>query len=93
MPERNDFRVNRHPLPEQVQGLLADLDGFAAAPGGQQKEKIAELVPLVADASAQLKKLLVEDLAELNKRMNEVGIPHIVPKTSEHGSEGGRALH
>jgi photosystem II stability/assembly factor-like uncharacterized protein len=86
------FEWKPDPLPEQVQGLLSDLDGFAAAPGGQQKEKIAELTPLVADASAQLKKLVDEDLAQLNKKMNEAGVPHIVPKAPDHAHEGGGAL-
>jgi hypothetical protein len=67
------------PLPNQVQDLLGDLDGFAAAPGGQQKEKLAELIPLVSEASAQAKKLTEEELPALNKKMNEAGIPHIVP--------------
>src|SRR6267378_2927400 len=49
------FEWKPEPLPNQVQGLLQDLDGFAAAPGGQQKEKLAELGPLVSDASAQVK--------------------------------------
>ncbi len=66
------------PLPERTQDLLENLDGFVAVPGGQQKEKIAELAPLVAEASAQVRKLL-EDLAALNKKMNEAGIPHIAP--------------
>ena len=83
------FEWKPDPLPDQVQGLLSDLDGFAAAPGGQQKEKLAELAPLVADASAQLKKLIDEDLAQLNKKMNEAGVPHIVPKAPEHGHESG----
>jgi hypothetical protein len=50
-----------------------------AAPGGQQKEKLAELTPLVSEASAQVKKLAEEELPALNKKMNEAGIPHIVP--------------
>jgi photosystem II stability/assembly factor-like uncharacterized protein len=77
------------PLPDQVQSLLQDLDGFSAAPGGQQKEKLAELVPLVSDASAQVKKLIDEDLAALNKKMNDAGIPHIVPKPPEHRRDDG----
>jgi len=76
-------------LPDQIQGLLQDLDGFAAAPGGQQKEKLAELGPLVSEASAQLKKLMEEDLAALNKKMNDAGIPHIVPKSPERRTDGG----
>jgi hypothetical protein len=30
-----------------------------------------------------------EDLAALNKKMNEAGIPHIVPKPPEHHRDGG----
>jgi hypothetical protein len=77
------------PLPNQVQDLLGDLDGFAAAPGGQQKEKLAELIPLVSEASAQAKKLTEEELPALNKKMNEAGIPHIVPAAQPLGSRQG----
>jgi len=67
------------PLPQQTQDVLENLDVFVAAPGGQEQEKLAELVPLVAEASAQVKKLVEEDLAAFNKKMNEAGIPHIPP--------------
>ncbi len=83
------FEWKPKPLPDQVQGLLQDLDGFAAAPGGQQKEKLAELSPLVSDASAQVKKLIDEDLAALNKKMNDAGIPHIVPKPASQRRDDG----
>ncbi|HEU0370148.1 MAG TPA: hypothetical protein VFR42_13105, partial [Candidatus Acidoferrum sp.] len=84
------FEWRPDPLPSQVQDLMQDLDEFAAAPGGQQKEKLAELTPLVADASAQVKKISDEDLPALNKRMNEAGIPHIVPTPpSSSGRRGG----
>ena len=83
------FEWKPDPLPDQAQELLSDLDGFAAAPGGQQKEKLAELGPLVNDASAQVKKLVDEDLPVLNKKMNDAGIPHIVPKPAEHSRDGG----
>jgi photosystem II stability/assembly factor-like uncharacterized protein len=82
------FEWKPEPLPGQVQGLLSDLDGFAAAPGGQQKEKLMELGPLVSDASAQVKKLVDEDLAAFNKKMNDAGIPHIVVKPPEHRRDG-----
>jgi hypothetical protein len=62
-----------------VQSLLNDLDGFAAAPGGQQKEKLAELTPLVSEASAAVKNISEVELLALNKKMNDAGIPHIVP--------------
>lgn len=67
------------PLPNQVQGLLNDLDGFGAAPGGQQREKLAELATLVSQASAEVKGVAETDLPALNKKMNDAGIPHIVP--------------
>src|SRR6266478_6571807 len=82
------FEWKPEPLPNQVQELLADLDGFVAAPGGQQKEKLAELTPLVSEASAQVKKLAEEDLPALNKKMNEAGIPHVVP--AAQASRGGQ---
>jgi photosystem II stability/assembly factor-like uncharacterized protein len=84
------FEWKPDPLPQQAQGLLRDLDGFAAAPGGQQKERLAELGPLVADASSQAKKIMDEDLPALNKKMNDAGVPHIVPAPVEsHGRRGG----
>lgn len=83
------FEWKPEPLPDQLQGLLQDLDGFSAAPGGQQKEKLAELGPLVSDASTQVKKLMEEELPALNKKMNDAGIPHIVPKAEEHRREAG----
>ena len=80
------------PLPQQVQGLLRDLDGFWAAPGGQQKDKLAELPPLLSDASAQVKKIAEEDLPALNKKMNDAGIPHIVPvQPPQRPGRGGEA--
>ena len=77
------------PLPLQVQGLLRELDGFWEAPGGQQKEKLAELTPLVNDASAKVKKIAEEDLPALNKKMNDAGIPHIVPAPPQRPGRGG----
>ena len=84
------FEWKPDPLPSQVQDLLDDLDGFAAAPSGHQKEKLAELTPLVSDASAQVKKIVEEDLPALNKKMNEAGVPHIVPAAVQpRGGRGG----
>jgi photosystem II stability/assembly factor-like uncharacterized protein len=84
------FEWKPDPLPNQVQALLGNLDEFAAAPGGQQKEKLAELIPLVSDASSQVKKIAEEDLPALNKKMNDAGIPHIVPAPPQpRGGRGG----
>ena len=67
------------PLPNQVQNLLNDLDGFAAAPGGQQQQRLAELATLVSQASAEVKGLAETDLPALNKKMNDAGVQHIAP--------------
>jgi hypothetical protein len=72
-----------------VQSLLRELDGFWEAPGGQQKEKLAELTPLVSEASAKVKKTAEEDLPALNKKMNDAGIPHIVPTPPQRPGRGG----
>jgi photosystem II stability/assembly factor-like uncharacterized protein len=83
------FEWKPEPLPQQVQSLLRELDGFWAAPGGQQKEKLAELTPLVTDNSALVKKIAEEDLPGLNKKMNDAGIPHIVPAVPQRPGRGG----
>jgi photosystem II stability/assembly factor-like uncharacterized protein len=83
------FEWKPEPLPSQVQDLMQDLDEFAAAPGGQQKEKLAELTSFVASASSEVKKIADEDLAALNKKMNDAGIPHIVPAPVAAGARGG----
>jgi photosystem II stability/assembly factor-like uncharacterized protein len=83
------FEWKPEPLPQQLQSLLRDLDGFWAAPGGQQKEKLAELTPLVSDNSALVKKIAEEDLPALNKKMNDAGIPHIVPAPPQRPARGG----
>jgi len=73
------FEWKPEPLPNQVQNLLNDLDGFAAAPNAQQKDKLTELTPLVTEASAAVKNISETELPALNKKMNDAGIPHIVP--------------
>jgi photosystem II stability/assembly factor-like uncharacterized protein len=83
------FEWKPQPLPLQVQSLLRELDGFWEAPGGQQKEKLAELTPLVSEASAKVKKTAEEDLPALNKKMNDAGIPHIVPTPPQRPGRGG----
>ena len=84
------FEWKPDPLPNRVQELLSELDGYVAAPGGQQKDKLAELAALSAGASAQVKKIAEEDFPALNKKMNEAGIPHIVPAASGTAGRSGR---
>lgn len=81
------FEWRPAPLPDQVETLLEDIDGFAATPSVQQTEKIAELKPQVSERSAEIKKLLEQDLPALNRKMNEAGVPHIVPNP-DGGAKG-----
>jgi photosystem II stability/assembly factor-like uncharacterized protein len=83
------FEWKPEPLPQQVQSLLRELDSFWEAPGGQQKDKLAELTPLVNEASTKVKKIAEEDLPALNKKMNDAGIPHIVPVPPQRPGRGG----
>jgi hypothetical protein len=83
------FEWKPDPLPNQVQELLDDLDGFVAVPSGHQKEKLAELMPLVNDASSQVRKIADEELPALNKKMNDAGIAHIVPAPPQPRSGRG----
>src|SRR5207245_9442758 len=62
------FEWKPDPLPSQVQDLMEDLDAFAAAAGGQQKEKLAELTALVSEASAQVRKIVAAELTAPNRR-------------------------
>ena len=48
-------------------------------------------MPLVSDASAQVNKIVDDDLAALNKKMNDAGIPHIVPAPPSGSVRGGSA--
>jgi photosystem II stability/assembly factor-like uncharacterized protein len=82
------FEWRPAPLPDQVEGVMEDIDGFAGAPSIQQTEKIAELKPQVADGSVEVKKLVDEDLPALNKKMNDAGIPHIVPNADAASPSG-----
>ena len=84
------FEWKPEPLPNQVQGLLSELDDVSTAPSSSQQDWITELAPLVSDASAQVKKIAEQDLPALNKKMNEAGLPHIVPaKPQPRGGRGG----
>ncbi len=65
------------PFSTRVGRVMFAIDGYTAAPTPQQAEEIASLSKLLGDALDRLKKLTEEDLAALNKMMNEAGIPHI----------------
>jgi hypothetical protein len=64
-------------LPGRVESLMAEIGGYTAAPSGQEMQELEDVSQLAEDGLGKLKKVVDEDLANLNKTMNEAGIPHI----------------
>jgi hypothetical protein len=77
-------------LPQRVGRLMGAIEGYTAAPTPQQTEELATTSKLVGEATAGVKKLVEEDLANLNKMINDAGIPHITPAPAEAERRGAR---
>lgn len=65
------------PLPGRVEALMGEIGSYTAAPSPQEMQQLEDVTKLVDDAMDRLKKLTDEDLPNLNKMMNDAGIPHI----------------
>lgn len=65
------------PLPQRVGRLMFVIEGYTAAPTPQQAEELVALSMLLRETMDKMKKIVDEGLANLNKMMNEAGIPHI----------------
>ncbi len=65
------------PFGQRIGSLMGSIEGYTAAPTSQQLAELATITQLVADGHTAVKKLVDEDLASLNKMMNDAGIPHI----------------
>jgi len=70
--------------------LSQAIEGYSAAPTSQQRDELGTIAKLLSEAMVQLKKLTDEDLAGLNKMMNEAGIPHISVGAAEGPRGRGR---
>jgi len=75
------------PFSRRIGQLSNAIEGYTAAPTLQQAEELETLAKLLGEAADQLMKLVDKDLANLNKMMNEAGIPHISVAAP---AEGGR---
>ncbi len=64
-------------ITQRVVQLMGGLEGFTAAPTTWQLDQIKLLQTLLTDTGGIARKLAEEDLAALNKLMNEAGVPHI----------------
>jgi hypothetical protein len=65
------------PFSQRMGRLMGAVEGYTAAPTAQQTEELEAVSRLLGEAMDKLKKLVDEDLASLNKMMNEAGIPHV----------------
>ena len=65
------------PVPNRVATVLHNLQSYTAAPRQQDLEKLAELTPIARDAGDRVRRAVDVDLANLNKALNEAGVPHI----------------
>jgi hypothetical protein len=73
------------PLPMRINRLMFGLDGYSAAPTATDLEQIKVLSGLMTTAGEQVRRLVSEDLANLNKTMRDAGIPYINADTGEAG--------
>lgn len=62
----------------RITQLLGGIENFAAEPTAWQLDQIQLLEGMLTEAAAASRKLSQDDLAGLNKMMNEANVPHIV---------------
>jgi photosystem II stability/assembly factor-like uncharacterized protein len=78
------------PFWQRVGRLMTAIEGYTAAPTSQQMDEFQTLSKLLGETMERLRKLVDDDLANLNKMMNEAGIPHIRVAPPEGARERGR---
>jgi hypothetical protein len=83
--------VTDPPLTQRINQLRGALEGYTAAPTAWQLEQIQFLQVKLAEASPPARKLVQEDLAALNKLMNEAGVPHITAPRGARAAESASA--
>ncbi len=65
-------------ITQRLGQLLGGIESYTAAPTAWQLDQIKLLQGMLTDANAAVQKLSKDDLAALNKMINDAGIPHIV---------------
>jgi photosystem II stability/assembly factor-like uncharacterized protein len=65
------------PLPQRIGRLLFAIDGYTAALTPPEAQELAELTKALHDAMDEVHKLEDVDVANLNKALNESGVPRI----------------
>jgi photosystem II stability/assembly factor-like uncharacterized protein len=78
------------PFAQRINRLLGAIEGYTAAPTSQQTQELETLSKQVGETMGRLQRLADEDLAGLNKMMNEAGIQHIRVAPPEGAGEPRR---
>jgi photosystem II stability/assembly factor-like uncharacterized protein len=76
------------PITQRITQLLTGLDNYAAAPTAWQLDQIKLLQTMLSENAAAARKLTQDELAALNKAMNEAGVPHIIATPGRAGGFG-----
>lgn len=77
-------------ITSRITQLLGSLENFSAPPTQWQTEEIARLQTMLNENAAIAKKLSQDDLAALNKMMNDANVPHLViPKKEPVAADRG----
>jgi len=73
-------------ITQRVMQLMGQIENFSAPPTQWQLDEMKLLQGMLRDEGPAVRKLAQEDLAALNKMMNDAGLPHItVVRTRERG--------
>ena len=65
------------PLPQRIGRLMFEIEGYTAAPTPSQQEQIEAASKLLKEATDAVHKLVEEDVASLNKALNDAEVPRI----------------
>jgi photosystem II stability/assembly factor-like uncharacterized protein len=65
------------PLPQRIGRLMFQIEGYTAAPDPPQNEEFSVLTKLLSETMSALHKFTDEDVANLNKALNDAGVPRI----------------
>ena len=76
------------PITQRITQLLTGLDNYTAAPSAWQLDQIKLLQTMLTENAAAARKLTQDELAALNKAMNEAGVAHIVIPPPRAGGGG-----
>jgi len=75
-------------ITQRITQLVGSIDNYASAPTVWQLDQIKLLQGMLSEQSAAARKLTVDELAALNKAMNDTGVPHIVIPPPRAGGGG-----